>query len=146
MKIILTQDVKNLGYKDDIVEVKDGFGRNFLVPSGKGKLATSGNLKMLAEDLRQREFKLDKLRKDAEQMSEKLNGITITIQTKAGNTGKIFGSVTSLQIANALKEKGYDVDRRRIVSDDIKSLGTYTANLNLFKDITTTITVEVVTE
>ena len=105
MKIILTQDVKNLGYKDDIVEVKDGFGRNFLVPTGKAKLATPGALKMLAEDLRQREFKMDKLRKDAEHLSEKLNGTTITISTKAGNTGKIFGSVTTLQIANALKEK-----------------------------------------
>jgi len=89
---------------------------------------------------------MDKLRKDAEHLSEKLNGTTITISTKAGNTGKIFGSVTTLQIANALKEKGYEVDRRRIVSDDIKSLGTYSANLNLFKDISTTITVEVVAE
>ncbi len=101
---------------------------------------------MLAEDLRQREFKMDKLRKDAELLSEKLNGTTITISTKAGNTGKIFGSVTTLQIANALKDKGYEVDRRRIVADDIKSLGTYSANLNLFKDISTTITVEVVAE
>jgi large subunit ribosomal protein L9 len=146
MKIILTQDVKNLGYKDDIVEVKDGFGRNFLVPSGKAKLATSGALKMLAEDLRQREFKLDKIKKDADAMAEKLNGATVTVSTKAGASGKIFGSVTSLQVANVLKEKGFDVDRRKIVLDDIKAIGTYSAVVNLFKDISATITVDVVTE
>jgi len=146
MKIILTQDIKNLGFKDDVVVVKDGYGRNFLIPHGKAKLATDGALKMLAEDLRQREFKLDKLRKDAESMAEKLNGLSVTILTKAGASGKIFGSVTSLQIANALKEQGYDVDRRKLVSDDIKMIGTYEANVNLFKDISATITVEVVAE
>ena len=146
MKIILTQDIKNLGFKDDVVVVKDGYGRNFLIPHGKAKLATDGALKMLAEDHRQREFKLDKLRKDAESMAEKLNGLSVTILTKAGASGKIFGSVTSLQIANALKEQGYDVDRRKLVSDDIKMIGTYEANVNLFKDISATITVEVVAE
>ncbi len=146
MKIILTQDIKNLGFKDDVVVVKDGYGRNFLIPHGKAKLATDGALKMLAEDLRQREFKLDKLRKDAESMAAKLNGLSVTIHTKAGASGKIFGSVTSLQIANALKEQGYDVDRRKLVSDDIKMIGTYEANVNLFKDISATITVEVVAE
>lgn len=146
MKVILTQDVKNLGFKDDVVTVKDGFGRNFLVPTGRAKLATPGALKMLAEDMRQREFKLDKLRKDAEALSEKISGITISVATKAGNSGKIFGSVTSLQIANALKEKGYEVDRRKIVCDDIKALGSYSASVNLFKDITAAITVDVVAE
>jgi len=146
MKIILTQDIKNLGFKDDVVIVKDGYGRNFLIPHGKAKLATDGALKMLAEDLRQREFKLDKLRKDAESMAAKLNGLSVTINTKAGASGKIFGSVTSLQIANALKEQGYDIDRRKLVSDDIKMIGTYEANVNLFKDISATITVEVVAE
>jgi len=146
MKIILTQDVKNLGFKDDVVEVKDGFGRNYLVPQGKAKLATEGALKMLAEDVRQREFKMDKLRKDAELMAEKMNGISVSVATKAGNTGKIFGSVTSLQVANSLKDKGFEVDRRKIVCDDIKALGTYVATVNLFKDISTTITVEVVAE
>jgi large subunit ribosomal protein L9 len=101
---------------------------------------------MLAEDIRQRGFKMDKLKKDAEALSEKLEGSTITIATKAGSTGRIFGSITTLQIANALKEKGFEVDRRKIVSDDIKELGTYAANVNLFKDITANISIEVVGE
>jgi large subunit ribosomal protein L9 len=103
-------------------------------------------MKMLAEDIRQRAFKVEKLRKDAEQISAKLNGASVTVKTKAGASGKIFGSVTGLQIANALKEQGYDVDRRKIAVDDIKNLGTYTADINLFKDITAAITVEVVAE
>jgi len=146
MKIILTQDVKNLGHKDDVVVVKDGYGRNYLIPKGMAKLATDGAMKMLAEDTRQRAFKVEKLRKDAEQISAKLNGASVTVKTKAGASGKIFGSVTGLQIANALKEQGYDVDRRKIAVDDIKNLGTYTADINLIKDITASITVEVVAE
>jgi len=146
MKIILTQDVKNLGHKDDVVVVKDGYGRYYLIPKGMAKLATDGAMKMLAEDIRQRAFKVEKLRKDAEQISAKLNGASVTVKTKAGASGKIFGSVTGLQIANALKEQGYDVDRRKIAVDDIKNLGTYTADINLFKDITAAITVEVVAE
>jgi large subunit ribosomal protein L9 len=146
MKVILKEDIKNLGYKDDVVIVKDGYGRNFLIPQGKAKLATESALKMLAEDLRQREFKLDKIKKDADAMAEKLNGATVTVSTKAGASGKIFGSVTSLQVANALKEKGFDVDRRKVVLDDIKAIGTYSAVVNLFKDISATITVDVVTE
>jgi len=106
MKIILTQDVKNLGHKDDVVVVKDGYGRNYLIPKGMAKLATDGAMKMLAEDIRQRAFKVEKLRKDAEQISAKLNGASVTVKTKAGASGKIFGSVTGLQIANALKEQG----------------------------------------
>ena len=128
------------------MEVKDGYGRNFLIPQGKAKLASESALKMLAEDIRQRGFKMDKLKKDAEALSEKLEGSTITIATKAGSTGRIFGSITTLQIANALKEKGFEVDRRKIVSDDIKELGTYAANVNLFKDITANISIEVVGE
>jgi len=146
MKVILKEDIKNLGYKDDVVIVKDGYGRNFLIPQGKAKLATESAMKMLAEDLRQREFKLDKIKKDADAMAEKLNGATVTVSTKAGASGKIFGSVTSLQVANALKEKGFDVDRRKVVLDDIKAIGTYSAVVNLFKDISATITVDVVTE
>ncbi len=146
MKIILTQDVKNLGHKDDVVVVKDGYGRNFLIPQGKAKLASESALKMLAEDIRQREFKMEKLRKDAEALAAKLNGVSVTVAAKAGNTGKIFGSVTSLQVANALKDKGYDVDRRKIVFDDIKSVGQYEANINLAKDINANITIEVVAD
>lgn len=146
MKVILREDIKNLGYKDDVVEVKSGYGRNYLIPQGKASLATESALKMLAEDLRQREFKQDKLKKDAEAMATKLEGASIKVATKAGASGKIFGSITSLQIANALKEKGFEVDRRKIVTDDIKELGTHSATVNLFKEISATISIEVVTE
>jgi large subunit ribosomal protein L9 len=146
MKIILTEDVKNLGHKDDVVAVKSGYGRNFLIPQGKAKLATDGALKMLAEDIRQRAFKTEKIRKDAEAMAEKLNGLSLTITAKAGGSGKIFGSVTALQVANAIKEKGYEVDRRKIVFDDIKMLGSYTANINLFKEINAQVSIEVIAE
>ena len=144
MKIILTQDIKNLGHKDDVVTVKSRYGRNYLIPQGKAKLATEGALKMLAEDIRQREFKLEKIKKDATEMAAKLDGIEITISAKAGASGKIFGSVTNLQIANALKEKGYDVDRRVIAVDDIKNIGSYTADINLFKEVKATVKLEVV--
>ncbi|MBS3915374.1 MAG: 50S ribosomal protein L9 [Bacteroidetes bacterium] len=146
MKIILTEDVKNLGHKDDVVAVKSGYGRNFLIPQGKAKLATDGALKMLAEDIRQRAFKTEKIRKDADAIAEKLNGLTLTITAKAGASGKIFGSVTALQVANAIKEKGIEVDRRKIVFDDIKMLGSYTANINLFKEINAQVNIEVVAE
>ncbi|MDG1747818.1 MAG: 50S ribosomal protein L9 [Bacteroidia bacterium] len=146
MKVILKEDIKHVGLKDDVVEVKNGYGRNFLIPQGKAKLATDGALKMLAEDVRQREFKMDKLRKDAEALAEKVNGTTVSIKTKAGASGRIFGSITTLQIANALKEKGFDVDRRKIVTDDIKELGTFPATVNLFKDISATVNLEVVAE
>ena len=146
MKVILTQDVKNLGHKDDIVSVKDGYGRNFLIPQGKAKLASDGALKMLAEDIRQREFKMEKLRKDAEALAAKLNGITIQIAAKAGNSGKIFGSVTPLQVSQVLKNQGYDIDRRKIEVSDIKTVGTYEATLNLHRDVSVNIGLEVAAE
>jgi len=146
MKIILTEDIKNLGYKDDVVEVKAGYGRNYLIPQGKAKLATEGAMKMLAEDIRQREFKLDKIRKDAEAVAAKLNGVSLTLAAKTGTSGKIFGSITALQVANMLKDQGYEVDRRRIMLDDVKTLGSYEAIVNLFKDISATVKVEVVAE
>jgi large subunit ribosomal protein L9 len=146
MKIILTEDIKNLGYKDDVVEVKAGYGRNYLIPQGKAKLATEGAMKMLAEDIRQREFKLDKIRKDAEAVATKLNGVSLTLSAKTGTSGKIFGSITALQVANMLKDQGYEVDRRKIMLDDVKTLGSYEATVNLFKDISATVKVEVVAE
>ncbi len=146
MKIILTEDIKNLGYKDDVVEVKAGYGRNYLIPQGKAKLATEGAMKMLAEDIRQRGFKLDKIRKDAEAVAAKLNGVSLTLAAKTGTSGKIFGSITALQVANMLKDQGYEVDRRKIMLDDVKTLGSYEATVNLFKDISATVKVEVVAE
>lgn len=147
MKLILTQDVRNLGHKDDVVSVKPGYGRNYLIPQGIAKMATSSALKMLAEDVKQRAFKLDKIRKDAEALSERLNGVKVTLKAKTGTSGKIFGSVTTLQVANALKELGYEVDRRKVVfNEEPKMIGEYKATVTLLKDISNTIDVEVVKE
>jgi large subunit ribosomal protein L9 len=144
MKIILKQDVKSLGHKDDIVTVKDGYGRNYLIPQGMASLATPSAVKVLEEEIKQKAFKQDKLRKDAEEMSAKLNNQSVTIKTKTGTSGKIFGAVTTLQVANSLKEKGYEVDRRKIVfEDDIKTVGTYKATINFHKEISASIEIVV---
>jgi large subunit ribosomal protein L9 len=147
MKIILKQDVKSLGYKDDVLVVKNGYANNFLLPKGMAVLATDSQLKDLAENIKQAQFKQDKLKANAEKLAESLVDLTVSVGAKAGANGKIFGSVTSLQVAQALKNKGFDIDRRKIVLDnDIKMLGTHTATLNLFKGIHVPITVEVVSE
>ncbi len=148
MKIILKQDVKNLGYKDDVVTVKNGYGNNFLIPRGYGAVATEGNLKMLAENIKQATFKQDRIVKDATALATKLEGKTYTIATKAGSSGRIFGAVTPLQLAQVIKTvEDAEVDRRKIVFDkDIKELGTYTATLNLHKGISVVVNIEVVSE
>ena len=147
MKIILTQDVNKLGFKDDVVAVKNGYGRNYLIPQGMAKLATSSNLKMLAEDVRQKAFKIEKIMKDAEALAAKMKDVKVTLKTKAGATGKIFGSITTLQVANALKEDGYEIDRRKIVfPEEIKNIGDYKAVLNLHREFSVDIDVAVVSE
>lgn len=147
MKLILTQDVRSLGHKDDVVSVRPGYGRNYLIPKGMAKMATESALKMLAEDVKQRAFKQDKIKKDAEAMAVKLEGVTVTIKAKTGTSGKIFGAVTALQVANTLKEQGIEVDRRKIVlSEDPKVLGSYTAIINLHKEVSKEIAIEVVAE
>jgi large subunit ribosomal protein L9 len=147
MKIILKQDVKSLGYKDDVVTVKNGYANNFLIPRGMATMATESAMKVLAENLRQAEFKREKLKATAADTAEKMNGLSLSIGAKAGANGKIFGSVTSLQISQALKAKGFDVDRRKIVLDqDVKSLGQYTATVNLLKEVSAQVNVEVVSE
>ena len=146
MKVILKEDVKKLGFKDDVCVVKDGYGRNFLIPRGKAVLATPSAIKMLEEDLRQATFKQERIKQEAAAMSEKMNDLTITIGTKAGSNGKIFGSVTTIQVAQALKDLGYDVDRRRIVVDDIKMLGEYKATVNLHREVSVEININVVQE
>ena len=127
MEVILNQDVKGLGYKYDIVKVKAGYGRNYLIPRGIALLATESNKKVQAETLKQRAYKEDKLRKEAAVNVEKLAGITLKIGAKAGESGKIFGSVTNIQVADALKNAGVDVERKNIElpGDGIKTLGTY---------------------
>ena len=149
MEVILTQDVKNLGYKDDCVKVRPGYGRNFLIPRGMAIIATESARKVLAENLKQRAFKEDKIRKEAEALAEKLKDVKLVIKTKAAATGKIYGSVNNIQVAEALKEQhNFDVDRKEIevANDTIKETGTYTAKVNLYKDIKAEITIEVVGE
>ena len=148
MEIILNQDVKGLGYKYDIVKVKSGYARNYLIPRGIAVLATESNKKVQAETLKQRSFKEDKLRKEATANIEKLAGVSLRIGAKAGESGKIFGSVTNIQVAEALKNAGFEVERKNIEinGESIKNLGTYTAKVRLFKEISTNVTFEVFSE
>ncbi|MFX3625786.1 MAG: 50S ribosomal protein L9 [bacterium] len=147
MKVILKQDVKNLGYKDDVVAVKNGYANNFLIPQGMAMVANTSNLKMLEENLKQAAFKQEKIRKDADGLAEKLSGTSIQLGAKVGANGKIFGSINSLQVAQALKAKGFEVDRRKIVlNEDPKAIGTYTATVNLHREVSVDVEVEVVSE
>ena len=148
MEVILKQDIKGLGYKDDKVSVANGYGRNYLLPQGMATLATESAKKMHAEILKQRAFKEDKLRKEAAANSEKLSGVSIKVGAKAGENGKIFGSVGTIQIAEALQKAGYNVERKNIeiTEDNIKQLGTYSAKVRLYKDVAATVTFEVVAE
>lgn len=147
MEVILKQDIKKLGEKDDVVSVKPGYGRNYLIPQGFATLATESAKKVLAENVRQAQFKQDKVKKDATELAAKLEGLKLTIGAKAGETGKIFGSVNSIQLADALKKQGFDVDRRRITfEEDPKVLGEYLANLNLHKEVKVQVPFEVVAE
>jgi large subunit ribosomal protein L9 len=146
MKIILKENLKNLGHQGDIITVKDGYANNFLFPKGIAIMATSSNIKVLEENNRQGALKRTKLKTDAEATALKLKDLTITIGTKAGANDKIFGSVTPLQIAQALAVQGYEIDRRKIELGDIKVLGKYEATLNLHRDVIVNIAVEVVAE
>lgn len=147
MEVILKQDVKHLGEKDDIVVVKPGYGRNYLIPQGFAIMATPSAKKVLAENIKQAQFKQEKIKKDATELATKLESVKLTIGAKAGESGKIFGKVNSLQIAEALKAQGYEVDRRRITfEEEPKALGEYIANLNLHKEVKVQIPFEVVAE
>lgn len=149
MDIILTQDVKNLGYKNDIITVKSGYARNYLIPQGFAILATESARKVLAENLRQQAYKLEKIKKDAEGVAAVLEGLTLRIPTKAGETGKIYGSVNNVQIANAIKEaKGIEIDRKQIMLDEntIKEVGKHNVKIRLHKDVMVEIALEVFAE
>ena len=148
MEVILKQDLKGLGYKNDIVKVKNGYGRNFLIPQRIAVLATESNKKMQAEEIKQSSFKEEKLRNEATAMAAKFADVTVKVGAKAGESGKIFGSVTNIQLADALKKAGYDVERKNIEmnEDAIKALGTYSAKVRLFKEISATINFEVIAE
>ena len=147
MEVILKQDIKNLGDKDDVVTVKPGYGRNFLFPKGYAILATVSARKVLAENLKQAAFKQEKIRKDADAIAARLEGVKLTIGAKAGETGKIFGAINTIQIADALKKEGFEVDRRRITFDqEPKFVGDYTAIVNLHKEVKVQVPFAVVAE
>jgi len=148
MEVILKQDVKNLGYKDDVVSVKPGYGRNFLIPNNLAEMATVASKKMLTETVKQRSFKEQKVKTVAEAAAAKLKDLVIKVGAKAGESGKIFGSVTSVQLADAIKKLGYDVDRKNITmsEDGVKTVGTYTADVRFHKEVVGTVTFEVVQE
>ncbi len=147
MELILKQDIKNLGEKDDVVTVKPGYGRNYLIPQGFASMATVSAKKVLAENLKQAAFKQDKIKKDADAIATRLEGVKLSIGAKAGESGKIFGSVNTIQIADALKKEGFEVDRRRITFEtEPKFVGEYIANLNLHKEVKVQVPFEVVAE
>ena len=148
MELILKQDVANLGFKDDLVTVKNGYGRNYLIPNGLAVIANASSKRMLEETLKQRAHKEEKLVNEAEAIAEKLESTVITVATKAGEKGKIFGSVNNIQIAKALKEQGYEIDRKNIQLKDehIKALGKYEATVRLYKHIEKKLQFEVIAE
>jgi large subunit ribosomal protein L9 len=137
MEIILLQDVNKLGQKDDIVNVKDGYGRNFLIPRGFAVQASSSEKKMHTENLRQRAHKEEKIKIAAQGIAEKMAGLKIVVGAKTSTSGKIFGSVNTIQIAESLKEKGFDIDRKNITlpEDQIKEVGNYKAIIKLHRDV-----------
>ena len=146
MEIILLTDIANLGHKDDIVDVKQGYGRNYLIPQGYAILATPSARKVVAENLRQRAHKEAKLKADAEAIAAQLAEVKLTIGAKTSSTGKIFGSVNSIMISESLKEKGFDIDRKKIMLKDVKEIGTYTALIKLHREVKVDVEFEVVSE
>ena len=147
MEIILKEDIIGLGYKNDIVNVKNGYGRNYLIPAGKGIIASPSAKKQLAENLKQQAHKLEKIKNDAIALAEKINAVEgIKIATKVSATGAIYGSVTNLHIAEELAKRGIEVDRKSIVLKDVKEVGAYKAAVKLHKDVTAEVAFEVVAE
>jgi large subunit ribosomal protein L9 len=148
MEVILTKDVDNLGSQYDVVKVRPGYARNFLIPRGLAESATDSSRKALAELIKQRAHKEEKLKKDAEGYAAKIKTLKIEVAARAGENGKIFGSVNAIQLADALAKAGITVDRKRIdlKSDHIKSIGKYTANVRLHKEVIVEVPFEVVAE
>ncbi len=147
MEIILKEDLKGLGYKNDLVTVKPGFGRNYLIPRGIAILATDTNKKVVAENIKQASHKAEKLKKDASELADKLSKLSLEIGAKVGESGKIFGSITPLQISDALKNKGFNIDRKKItLKGDVKQAGAYEAIIDLHKDVRQAVVFTVVAE
>ncbi|MFY0686113.1 MAG: 50S ribosomal protein L9 [Cyclobacteriaceae bacterium] len=147
MEVILREDIKGLGYKNDIVSVKPGYGRNYLIPQGIAILASTSNRKMIEENIRQAAHKAEKALKDAEGIAAKMGDLTLEIKTKAGESGKIFGAITALQVADALTAKGFEIDRKKIsFSSAIKEIGEHKAEIDLHKNVHHEITLNVVAD
>ena len=146
MEIILKQDIKNLGLKDDIVKVKNGYAANYLIPQGMAIMATPAAKKVHAENLRQRAHKEAKLVADAEALAAKLEGLTVKVPAKVSSNGKVFGSVSNIQVAEALAALGFDVDRKNIDMDAIKEVGVYDVAVKCYRNVKATMKVEVAGE
>jgi large subunit ribosomal protein L9 len=148
MEIILKQDIQNLGYKDDIIIVKNGYARNYLIPKGLAINATAGAKKVHQEILKQRAHKEEKVKKEAQTIAEKLKTVSLSIGAKTSSKGKIFGSVNTIQLSEALKEKGFEIDRKNITikEDLIKEIGKYTAKVRLHKEVQVEVPFEIVAE
>lgn len=149
MKVILKQDVQKLGFANDIVKVKSGYARNYLIPQGLGIILNESTEKAHAEMMKQKAFKEEKIKKEAETLAKALQNMTLKIGAKAGTSGKIFGSVNAIQIADSIKNQyNYDIDRKKIHVDgeNIKDLGTYSAKIQLHKEVKIEIKFEVIAE
>ncbi len=147
MEIILKKDIKGLGFKNDVISVKPGYGRNYLIPQGFAIIANETNKKILAENLKQAAHKAEKVKAEAEDKAAKIASASIKIATKVGETGRIFGAITTLQLADALKDLGIDIDRKQIsFNSDVKEVGSYTAGVALHKEVSAEVTFEVVAE
>ena len=146
MEIILKEDIIGLGFKNDIVNVKSGYGRNYLIPQGKGVIASESAKKILAENLKQQAHKLAALKAEAEKKAETLKDVTLSITAKVSATGQLYGSVTTATVADELQKRGKEIDRKIITMRDIKKVGEYVATVHLHKEVTVEIPVAVVAE
>lgn len=146
MEIILLTDIANLGHKDDIVNVRQGYGRNYLIPQGYAILATESAKKVVAENLKQRAHKEAKLRAEAEELAAQLAEVKLIVGAKTSSKGKIFGSVNSIMISESLKEKGFNIDRKKIILEEVKEIGTYNAVIKLHRDVEVNVEFDVVSE
>jgi len=147
MEVILKEDLTGLGYKNDVVKVKPGYARNYLIPKGIAIMATESNRKILAENLKQAAHKAEKIKTEALNLAERIGGLVLEIAAKVGESGKIFGAVTTTQISDVLKAKGFDIDRKKIaIGGDVKMIGEYKATLDLHREVKHAIIFKVVAE
>lgn len=147
MEVILKEDIKGLGYKNDLVDVKPGYGRNYLIPRGFAVIASESNKKVMAENIKQASHKAEKLKQDAQAIADGIGDIVLEIPAKVGESGRIFGAVTTLQISDALKDKGFEVDRKQIsFKSEVKTVGEYVAELDLHREVKHDVNFKVIAE